>query len=99
MQVVCDDCQAEFKIKPQTEQVEDGGERHWFTCPVCDREYPTAHITTRGIELREKIQELRSRMRQAHATKGRIPNYLNNQMRLLQAQMENEVTGGQGPIS
>jgi hypothetical protein len=61
--VRCDGCRHYFKIVPQSETTECGGERHTFCCPHCAREYGVAEISYRGVQLRAQLKQLQAEAR------------------------------------
>jgi hypothetical protein len=56
--LTCDDCGGKFKIKPEITKLEDGGEEHFFQCPGCQRRYPIATISPKGVEIRQQLEKL-----------------------------------------
>lgn len=59
--VRCDTCRRDFPINLWELPVPDGGVHIAMLCPHCDREYPIARLTKRGLELRAVIEQLRGR--------------------------------------
>jgi transcription initiation factor IIE alpha subunit len=91
--VICDRCALRFKIQPQRREIEGGGEEHFFACPRCGAEYVMAWITERGVELRERIAEIREELKTA---RGEARKTLLRQLGQVVWELEPEVAGAKG---
>lgn len=65
MKVTCDECKQQFSPKLVEKRQDDGSVIQDFTCPACKHRYPIAHITKKGIEIRDKMEQLR-KVKQGH---------------------------------
>ena len=56
--VTCDECGNLFRAKPQ-EEIDVDGVLVFLACRSCGQRYPSAHISAKGVELRDEIREAR----------------------------------------
>jgi hypothetical protein len=56
--LTCDECGKKFKIKLEIMKLENGGEKHFFSCPHCERGYHVATISLKGVEIRRQLEKL-----------------------------------------
>jgi hypothetical protein len=56
--LTCDDCGRKFKVKLEIVELENGGEKHFFSCPGCKRGYHVATISPKGVEIRRQLEKL-----------------------------------------
>lgn len=88
-QVKCDACG--YLFMPQPQEIKG---YMFFKCPNCQKEYPVARITPRGLELRKKLNKERKRyekMKPPTNTPGEIMRQY-EKIQKLQEEFEKEVT-------
>lgn len=67
-QVLCDDCKKEFEVTEiQTTRIEDSIEKNYFTCPHCDKEYPSYY--TNGT-IRMELADIKMFLRKFHSAQS-----------------------------
>lgn len=83
-EITCDACDGLVPPRPREVPAGRGSVRMILACPHCQAEYPIAHITRRGLDLRDRLAVAR---RQARRDPSRL-----ERVRELEAKYQAEVT-------
>lgn len=60
LMVICEDCKAQTSHHQEIETLDDGGQRFFLVCGVCERRTESFTVTARGATLHQQLGKIRA---------------------------------------